>query len=114
MARRVMVIYAGRVAETAPVEALFDAPAHPYSQALLASIPTLAPRGSRLATIEGAVPAVDRMPQGCRFAPRCPLRRPPCEAAPPRARPLNVDHSVACIAAFGYDADGVGAPAMAR
>ncbi len=83
IADRVMVLYAGRVAETAPVRAIFDAPAHPYTQVLLGSIPDIDAPRSRLATIPGTVPDALHMPPGCRFAPRCRYRQPPCEQAPP-------------------------------
>jgi oligopeptide/dipeptide ABC transporter ATP-binding protein len=97
MADRVMVLYAGRVAETAPVDTLFDSPAHPYSRALLASVPTVAQRVARLVTIEGAVPPVGAFPRGCRFAPRCDRRSAACEAAPPVVRDLAAGHAVACL-----------------
>ena len=101
IADRVMVLYAGRVAEMAPVRAIFDAPAHPYTQVLLASIPDIAGRRARLATIPGSVPGAMGMPPGCRFAPRCPYCQPPCELAPPELRPLSPDHAVSCLRAFG-------------
>jgi oligopeptide/dipeptide ABC transporter ATP-binding protein len=101
IADRVLVLYAGRVAEVAPVRTIFDAPAHPYTQVLLASIPDIAARRDRLATIPGAVPGAMEMPPGCRFAPRCAYRRPPCEAAPPEMRGVGSDHTVSCLRAFG-------------
>src|ERR1019366_9113109 len=101
IADRVMVLYAGRVAEMAPVRPIFDAPAHPYTQVLLASIPDIAGRRARLATIPGPVPGAMGMPPGCRFAPRCPHCQPPCELAPPELRPLSPDHGVSCLRAFG-------------
>ena len=101
IADRVMVLYAGRVAETAPVRTIFDAPAHPYTRLLLESIPDIAARRERLATNPGAVPDVFSMPPGCRFAPRCPYRQAPCEQAPPALRPLAPDHHAACLRAFG-------------
>ena len=97
MADRVMVLYAGRVAETAPVQVLFDTPAHPYSRALLDSVPTVATRVERLTTIEGSVPAVGAMPPGCRFAPRCAHRTNACDTEPPANRLLMSGHSVACL-----------------
>ncbi len=100
IADRVMVLYAGRVAETASVATLFDAPAHPYSQALLASIPNLASRRDRLATIDGAVPTVGAMPVGCRFAPRCPDRHDACVVSSPQMRLLSPQHGVACVKSF--------------
>ena len=101
IADRVMVLYAGRVAETAPVRTIFDAPAHPYTQVLLDSIPDIAARRERLATIPGTVPDALNMPPGCRFAPRCQYRQAPCEQAPPALRPLAADHHAACLRAFG-------------
>jgi oligopeptide/dipeptide ABC transporter ATP-binding protein len=101
IADRVMVLYAGRVAEVAPVRTIFDAPAHPYTQVLLASIPDIAARRDRLATIPGAVPGALEMPPGCRFAPRCQYRRPACERAPPDLRNVRRDHAVSCLRAFG-------------
>jgi peptide/nickel transport system ATP-binding protein len=97
MADRVMVLYAGRIAETAPVATLFDAPAHPYSRALLASVPTVAARVERLVTIDGSVPAVGALPSGCRFAPRCPRRTDACDVAPPATHALSARHAVACL-----------------
>ena len=101
IADRVMVLYAGRVAETAPVRTLFDAPAPPYTQVLLASIPDITIRRPRLATIPGTVPAAGNMPQGCRFAPRCSYRHVLCERAPPALRPLSAEHEAACLRPFG-------------
>ena len=101
IADRVMVLYAGRVAETASVRTTFDAPAHPYTQALLGSIPDVAVRRPRLVAIPGTVPDAFNMPPGCRFAPRCQFRQPPCELAPPALRPLASDHMAACLRASG-------------
>jgi peptide/nickel transport system ATP-binding protein len=101
IADRVMVLYGGRVAETAPVRTIFDAPAHPYTQVLLGSIPDITSRRARLATIPGTVPDALNMPPGCRFAPRCQYRQAPCEQAPPALRPLATDHQAACLRAFG-------------
>jgi peptide/nickel transport system ATP-binding protein len=104
MADRVMVLYAGRVAETAPVETLFDAPAHPYSRALLASVPTVSARVARLVTIDGAVPPVGAFPAGCRFAPRCAQRGAACDARPPLTRVLAPGYAVACLQPTGVGA----------
>jgi oligopeptide/dipeptide ABC transporter ATP-binding protein len=106
IADRVVVLYAGRIAETAPVGTLFDGARHPYTQALLAAIPkTTGPR-DRLASIPGTVPALGGMPAGCRFAPRCPAHRPACDGAPPPLRALAADHSAACLAPFGFPPEG--------
>ena len=104
MAHRVMVLYAGRVAEIAPVETLFDAPAHPYTQALLASIPSLDVKSERLTTIPGTVPGIGNMPEGCRFATRCPYVQDVCRIAPPPVMPLLPGQGVGCLRPFGYPA----------
>ena len=92
---RVTVMYAGDVSETATVRALFRGPLHPYTAALLASIPK-ADQQEELSMIPGAVPNLIRPPEGCRFHPRCPKRMEICE----RQKPLTVEHSpghwVAC------------------
>jgi peptide/nickel transport system ATP-binding protein len=97
IADRVMVLYAGRVAEMAPVRTIFDAPAHPYTQALLGSVPAMTDRRERLATIPGLVPNVMTMPPGCRFAPRCAHRIDMCEQAAPPQRALAPDHAASCV-----------------
>ena len=102
VADRVMVLYAGRVAEMAPVRTIFDAPAHPYTQVLLASIPDLGPRRHRLATIPGTVPGALEMPPGCRFAPRCPHRRDGVRAGAALAARAGARHAVGCLRPFGY------------
>jgi oligopeptide/dipeptide ABC transporter ATP-binding protein len=94
----VIVMYAGRIAEQAPVEALFTRPRHPYTRGLLASIPRLAtPRKTRLTTIEGVVPALRDLPAGCRFQNRCPYAEPRCAAAAPPLETTENGHQVACI-----------------
>ncbi len=101
-ADRVVVMYAGRKVEEAPVDDLFERPAHPYTRGLLGSIPSLdaATRAnasrSRLNEIKGMVPSLARLPQGCSFAPRCSLATDECRAAYPPLRPLRDDHFVAC------------------
>ena len=99
---RVMVLYGGRVAELAPVRVIFDSPSHPYTEALLGSIPDVTGSRHRLTTIGGSVPEAMNMPPGCRFAPRCPHRQEACELMPPAIRSLAADHSVGCIRPFGY------------
>jgi oligopeptide/dipeptide ABC transporter ATP-binding protein len=97
IADRVMVLYAGRVAESGPVRTIFDAAAHPYTQALLRSVPDAAFRRKRLATIPGKVPDALNMPAGCRFAPRCQYCQASCEQAPPVLRTIATNHLVACL-----------------
>jgi peptide/nickel transport system ATP-binding protein len=94
----VIVMYAGRIAEQAPVGELFSAPRHPYTRGLLASIPRLAaPRKARLNTIEGAVPGLRELPPGCRFENRCPYALDRCREEEPLLR-LAADkgHRFAC------------------
>ncbi len=82
MADRVAVMYGGRIVEHAPATTLFTAPAHPYTRALLASIPGTQP-GARLQAIPGNVPSIGTMPEGCAFGPRCPHRFDACVVSPP-------------------------------
>ena len=74
----VVVMYAGKVVERAPVKQLFAAPRHPYTQGLLRSVPSLETREHRMRTIEGTVPSAYAMPSGCRFHPRCGIARDVC------------------------------------
>ena len=81
---RVAVMYAGRIAEMGMVRQIFTSPAHPYTRALLESIPRLGARTSRLAAIEGQPPDMAKLPGGCAFAPRCPHVMDRCRGeAPP-------------------------------
>src|SRR5262249_62294666 len=89
----VAVMYAGEIVERAPVEAVFARPGHPYTVGLLGSIPRLDRRTDRLATLEGPVPHMTKLPAGCRFAPRCPFAAPVCVSAPPPLVPLGERHS---------------------
>ena len=79
----VAVMYAGEIVERAPADRLFEAPQHPYTVGLLASIPRLDLRADRLAVIEGVLPDMASPPVGCRFADRCPFVLEECRAAPP-------------------------------
>jgi len=78
MVDEVMVMYAGRVVEHGSVDEVFLQPKHPYTEGLLASIPSKGMRGQRLNVIKGTVPNPFNMPGGCNFAPRCPHRFEPC------------------------------------
>jgi peptide/nickel transport system ATP-binding protein len=84
MADRVIVMYAGQIVENATVHELFDEPLHPYSLALLNSMPVLGDASNRtLQSIEGTVPMMIDPPLGCRFADRCAKRYAACDKAPP-------------------------------
>src|SRR5690606_642194 len=96
IADRVVVMYAGKIVESATVGDLFDDPQHPYTIGLLGSIPRLGEERRRLSTIEGAVPSPQAMPKGCRFHPRCPFSTDQCrDAAPPLAE-IAPGHLTAC------------------
>ena len=82
-ARDVAVMYAGQVVETSVVPAIFQTPAHPYTEALLQAIPELALGQSRLHSLPGVVPGQYDRPAGCLLAPRCPYKEAACEAPPP-------------------------------
>jgi oligopeptide/dipeptide ABC transporter ATP-binding protein len=71
MCSRVIVLYAGQIVEQGPTEEMFRSPKHPYTEALLKSIPVIGERASRLYSIPGSIPAPGQQPQGCRFHPRC-------------------------------------------
>jgi peptide/nickel transport system ATP-binding protein len=99
-ARRVVVMYAGKVVEEAPVVELFGKPLHPYTQGLIRSIPridTAALEKPRLETIKGTVPRlIDPMP-GCRFSPRCAYATDACLGATPPLVEVSPGHKVACV-----------------
>jgi peptide/nickel transport system ATP-binding protein len=101
MAQRVVVMYGGRKVEEAPVEALFARPRHPYTQALLGSVPRLGSslagsRKDRLAEIPGIVPSLKKAIAGCIFAPRCPHATSHCRASYPPLEDKGGGHWVAC------------------
>jgi peptide/nickel transport system ATP-binding protein len=93
---RILVMYAGKVVEEAPVEAIFTAPAHPYTQALTSCIPRLSERRRALSTIEGSPPTIGQMSRGCAFAPRCPHAMPVCSTKAPELYAKATGHRVAC------------------
>ena len=94
-ARRVMVMYAGRVVEAAPVAGLFAAPLHPYTEGLLASIPKLDVDVRRLPSIQGSIPDPTLVIQGCRFGPRCPIIEAGCRQDP-ALLPAGPEREVRC------------------
>ncbi|NBF11214.1 dipeptide ABC transporter ATP-binding protein [Pseudomonas sp. Fl4BN1] len=93
---RVLVMYAGRIVESASRQALFRQPAHPYTRGLLAAIPDVGQRRPLLA-IPGQAPAPGQRPRGCAFAPRCPRRGPQCSVLEPPLRTLAPEVQVACV-----------------
>ena len=99
-AQRVVVMYAGKVIEEAPVDQLFANPRHPYTQGLIRSIPridTAATKKARLEAIPGVVPSLLRPPPGCRFAARCRYAVAECRASAPPLIDTGGGHKVACV-----------------
>jgi oligopeptide/dipeptide ABC transporter ATP-binding protein len=97
MAKRVLVMYAGRAAEYSPMEDLFENPRHPYTIALFKSIPRLdSERAARLDAIQGQVPSPTHWPTGCRFHPRCPLAIDRCSQEQPPLEEKRPNHWSAC------------------
>jgi len=98
MADTVVVMYAGRVVEAGPAVDLFENPQHPYTIGLMSAMPSIGARSERLVTIPGVVPPPTAMPDGCRFAPRCPFALEACKARPDLVS-IGVRHAVACLRA---------------
>jgi peptide/nickel transport system ATP-binding protein len=93
---RIVIMYLGRVVESATTEELFENPNHPYTQALLREIPRLNTRHSDFTPIEGEIPSPLDPPSGCHFHPRCPFAKPICKTEIPTLKSLNADHQSAC------------------
>jgi oligopeptide/dipeptide ABC transporter ATP-binding protein len=96
MCDRVAVMYAGRIVECGPVRDVFERPSHPYTQALIASVPQLSGTIGRLATIEGQPPSLLDPPTGCRFAPRCAYADQRCHAVYPPQFTVGAGHTTDC------------------
>ena len=95
LADRVVVMYLGRVVESAPTEALFEAPQHPYTQALLAQVPKLHAGRQQFQTIRGEIASALNPPSGCHFHTRCPMAGPRCQREAPALVEFG-NHAVAC------------------
>jgi peptide/nickel transport system ATP-binding protein len=96
MATRVIVMYAGEVVEEASVNELFDAPAHPYTEGLLAAVPRFGEEQQRLRTIRGTVPPSTAWPSGCRFRDRCAYAFDRCEREAPTLLQIGASHRARC------------------
>jgi oligopeptide/dipeptide ABC transporter ATP-binding protein len=96
MCDRVAVMYAGRIVECGPVRQIFEAPQHPYTRALIASVPKMSGPVGRLTTIEGQPPSLMDLPVGCRFASRCALVEPRCLKAYPGTVRVGEEHTADC------------------
>lgn len=104
-ADRIVVMYAGQIVEDRPAPDFFASPAHPYSEALLKSIPPLTKQSEPLEAIPGSVPVMTRLPSGCRFADRCSSAQPRCREAIPSLDPTGDHGRVRCY----YPRQGGGA-----
>ena len=93
---RVAVLYAGRIVEVGPVDDVIRSPKHPYTQGLINSIPSMTERHEYLSQIEGAMPRLNQLPQGCAFNPRCPNVRDKCR----EQQPMMHSHNLSQIACF--------------
>ena len=101
VAERVVVMYAGRKVEEAPVQELFANPRHPYTRGLLASAQPfgqLKSKAARLPEIPGVVPSLTNVPPGCAFADRCAQAMPKCRANAPKLTAVGAEHTAACFA----------------
>lgn len=93
----VLVMYGGVTAEYAPVDKIYNSPEHPYTQNLLKAFPDLSHPDSKLISIPGYPPRLDDLPEGCRFAPRCPKVFARCRTENPPLYCVDVDHSASCF-----------------
>jgi len=93
---RVAVMYLGQIVEIGPKLTIFQSPSHPYTQALLNSVPSAAKGRKSFFTIKGDVPSASNPPSGCRFHTRCPIAVARCSVEPPPLRPVGDRHAVAC------------------
>ena len=93
---RVLIMYLGRIVESAPAEDIFGRPNHPYTQALLAEVPRIESRKRRFTAIKGEIPSPIAPPTGCHFHPRCPHAMPRCSVDVPKLREVATGHKSAC------------------
>jgi oligopeptide/dipeptide ABC transporter ATP-binding protein len=103
-ADRVAVMYAGRIVELGSTLQVFNAPSHPYTQALLNCLPSVELKRSHLVEIGGQPPDLASLPAGCPFAPRCPRRQPLCDEAYPPAVTVEAGHTAHCWVAQAVEA----------
>lgn len=92
----IIVMYAGQAMETAPADVILNRPVHPYTKGLIRSMPKVGDRQDRLYNIEGMVPDIRHMPQGCRFCTRCALADDRCRRERPEVRMMEPKHFVRC------------------
>ena len=98
IAKRLNVMYAGKIIEYGPIKSVFAKPQHPYTMGLLGSLPRIDSNSDQeLQFIEGAPPDMVRLPKGCSFAPRCKFRSERCLVEEPQLVGVGDDHMAACI-----------------
>ncbi|HXZ38003.1 MAG TPA: oligopeptide/dipeptide ABC transporter ATP-binding protein, partial [Thermodesulfobacteriota bacterium] len=103
-ANRVIVMYCGKIVESAHVRSIFHNPMHPYTRQLLASVPHLGVDQTRLQEIPGVVPSLYNLPPGCEFHPRCAEATEGCKFRRPEIKEMEPGHWVACDRAVGRGA----------
>ena len=103
MCDRVVVMYAGKVVETSPIDELFSSPQHPYTKGLIASKPDMATTEKRLHVIPGNVPDLTELPGGCPFHPRCDKVTDRCKQEYPPTHTISDEHKVSC---WAYEGEG--------
>lgn len=96
LCRRILVMYLGQIVEEGPTDAIFDGAAHPYTQALMAAMPTGSRRGEPIAALEGELPSPLAPPSGCRFHPRCPKAKGICRQEAPQWKDMGDGWRVRC------------------
>jgi oligopeptide transport system ATP-binding protein len=96
-ADRIAVMYAGRIVETAPSNEIFDDTSHPYTRALMASVPRMEGDRVRLRPVSGSPPVLSKIPRGCAFHPRCAMARDACRADLPPLVHVSENHATACL-----------------
>jgi oligopeptide transport system ATP-binding protein len=97
ISRRVMVMYLGKIVESAPARTIVQTPSHPYTQALISAVPQIDPKTRRPRLIlPGEIPSPINPPPGCPFHPRCPIAEPRCRTEPPTLREIAPAHFVSC------------------
>jgi oligopeptide/dipeptide ABC transporter ATP-binding protein len=105
---RVAVMYVGKIAETAPTDALFHTPKHPYTAALMSAVPVADPRiRSTAIPLQGDVPSPANPPTGCYFHPRCPYAVDVCRTDPPKLEEIEPNHFVSCHRAKELNLAGI-------
>ena len=97
MADRIAVMYAGQIVELSPTPALLQRPLHPYTRALIESVPKISDNRQKLTTIPGSVPSPGAFPPGCRFYPRCPSAQPECATKMPELTEVDPGRFVRCL-----------------